>query len=175
MTRRLRTLLVITLAVVLPGSATFAQSALTENTLALDESAPRPQGSIDSLAWLAGSWRGQGLGGEVEEIWSRPSAGSMMGGFKLSQKGEPTFYEMILLLEDDSGLTLKLKHFNPDFSGWEEKDDFVTFPLVKLGKQEAYFRGLTYKRVGDQLHVFLALRREDGLHEMPFVFDRVAD
>ena len=35
---------------------------------------------------------------------------------------------------------LKVKHFNPDFSAWEERAEFVPFPLVKLEKNVAYFQ-----------------------------------
>lgn len=58
--------------------------------------------------------------------------------------------------------------------GWEEKDRFVTFRLVKLTPTEAYFGGLTFRRVGDgRLEIFLALRGADGaVREEEFRMER---
>jgi hypothetical protein len=174
MHRRSKTLLVIAtvLGALLPIAA-MAQSPLTENTLRLHDKSQRVQASLQSLAWMAGSWIGTGLGGEVEESWAPPSAGSMTGTFKLVQEGEPVFYEFFVIVEEEGSLALKLKHFDPDMKGWEEKDDFVTFRLVKLGERAAYFSGLTYRAVGeDRLQVFLALHRGDEVNEMAFEFQR---
>ena len=33
--------------------------------------------------------------------------------------------------------------------GWEEKDKYVEFPLVRLGQREAIFDGVTYKLQDD--------------------------
>ena len=158
---------------VIVGSAAFADQQITRNTLRLAEGEPQPQAGVDGVAWLAGSWVGKGLGGEVEEIWTAPSGGTMMGGFKLLQEGAPSFYELILILEEEGSLVLRLKHFNPDITGWEEKADSVSFPLVKLTDDAAYFRGLTYRKVGDdRLEVYLAMRRGEDLNEASFIFER---
>ncbi|MDX1385808.1 MAG: DUF6265 family protein, partial [Thermoanaerobaculia bacterium] len=148
------------------AAASHADSRLTENTLRLDEGQASPPATLESVAFLAGSWVGEGLGGEVEEVWAAPSGGSMVGAFKLLRDGEPSFYEILLVLEEEGSLVLRLKHFDPDLTGWEEKDDFVSFPLVKMGKNEAWFRGLTYRLVEDELHIFLALRTKEGRKEV---------
>ena len=158
---------------VLPNSAAIAQSSRTENTLRLDDQALRVEGSLNSLSWMAGSWVGTGLGGEVEESWSLPSAGSMTGTFKLIQEGQPVFYEFFVIVEEEGSLALKLKHFHPDLKGWEEKDDFVTFRLVKMEDRAVYFSGLTYRAVGDdRMEIFLALRQGEQLNEMTFELER---
>ena len=54
---------------------------------------------------------------------------------------------------------LKLKHFNADLTGWEEKDRFVTFRLVRVTPEAVHFDGLTFRRdAPDRLSIFLALR-----------------
>ncbi|MDX1384275.1 MAG: DUF6265 family protein, partial [Thermoanaerobaculia bacterium] len=59
-------------------------------------------------------------------------------------------------------------------TGWEEKDDFVSFRLVKVEEGVAYFHGLTYRRVGDdQLRIFLAMRQGGELREVDFSLRRV--
>lgn len=149
-----------------------AQSAHTENTLKLDEPGNRPAATIEDVAWLAGTWRGEGLGGTVEEIWSAPSGGAMMGMFKLVKEGKPGLYEFELIVEEEGSLTLKLKHFDAGLASWEEKDEYVSFPLVKLEEQAAYFGGLTYRLVGPgRLRSFVALDYGEGVQEARLDFE----
>jgi len=116
------------------------------------------------MAWLAGRWTGEGLGGVSEEIWSPPAGGAMIGVYRLLKEGKPLFYELLLLVEENGSLNLKLKHFNPDLTGWEEKGDFVDFPLVALEGSAAHFDGLTFERQPDgALHIYLLLRGKDGM------------
>ncbi len=145
------------------------------NTIRLAEGAPRPPATIGSMGWLAGRWQGEGLGGSVEETWAEPAGGSMVGYFRLVKDGKPVFYEIMTLLEVEGSLELRLKHVNPDMTGWEEKADFVTFKLAKLEQDAAYFSGLTFRRVHpDRLELYLALRnRTDGsVREEKFTMSR---
>lgn len=105
----------------------FAQTGNTGNTLKLDEGKAGESASIADISWLAGSWSGTGLGGISEEIWSLPSGGVMMGAYRLFKDGKPVVYEMMLLLETEGTIVLRLKHFQPNFVGWEEKDKSVDF------------------------------------------------
>ena len=149
-----------------------AQTQITENTYRPGEQGSAPA-TLESVAWLAGSWVGTGLGGVVEEAWTAPSGGSMIGSFKLLQEGKPSFYEFLLLVEEEGSLVLRLKHINPDMVGWEEKDEFVSFPLVKVDGDTAYFRGLTYRKVGDdRMKIYLALHSGDEVNEAAFEFER---
>ncbi len=159
--------LLLALATLVPALAP-AQRRVTENTLRAEEGAAPPPATLDDLAWLAGFWRGEGLGGEVEEVWARPGGGTMMGAFKLVKDGVAVFYELMMIVETDDGLVLRLKHFNGDFSAWEEKEEYVSFPLVKLGEQEAWFRGLTFRRREDRLEIYLALHQGGQVNEMAF-------
>ena len=80
----------------------------------------------------------------------------------------------MLIVEDKGSLSVKLKHFNADFSGWEEQDGFVSFPLVKLTADAAYFDGLTYRRDGpDRLKVYVAIKKGEELHEEELLFHRI--
>ena len=116
------------------------------------------------IAWFAGRWVGSGLGGETEETWSAPAGGAMMGMFRLVKGGTVVFYEFLTLVEREGSLLLKLKHFNADLTGWEEKGAFVTFRLIETTPAELRFDGLTFRRIApDRVDIFLALRnRQDG-------------
>ena len=152
-----------------------AQVALSENTMKAEEGAPRPAATIADVGWLAGYWRGPGLGGDCEEIWSLPAGDRMQGIFTLSREGALTFSEAMTLVEEEGSLVLKVKHFTPEFVGWEEKEDYVSFPLVKLGEDEAWFRGLTFRRRGaDGLSIFIVLTSGGEKTEHELKLERVA-
>lgn len=165
--------LLITLAAsFLLTHALAAQTRNSEHTLRLDEGASSPKAEIEEMAWLAGYWRGEGLGGVTEEIWGTPLGDRMMGSFALSKNDTLVFSEAMMLVEEAGSLIFKLKHFNADFSGWEEKDDFVQFPLVRLGDREAFFSGLTVKRDGETLRAFVVVGGGGDPKELVFTFTR---
>lgn len=126
----------------------YAQVKNTENTLKLAEDQASEKATIADAAWLAGSWRGTGLGGFSEETWSQPEGGIMVGTYRLAKDGKPVFYEMMWLLETEGTLILRLKHFGPELVGWEEKDKSVDFKFVKKDGKRLYFSGLTFERAG---------------------------
>lgn len=152
--------LIVALAVAWP---TPAAVQTLPNTLTLPKGEVSPKASLADLSWLIGHWTGTGLGGVSEEVWAGPAGGAMMGMYRLVVNGKVQFYELMNLVEENGSLVLRLKHFNADFTAWEEKDRFVSFPLVKLGKNEAWFSGLTFRRVDEnQLQIFLSMRGSDG-------------
>jgi hypothetical protein len=149
---------------------------LTPNILTSNPDAERPRAVIEDVAWIAGHWQGEVLGGLAEEIWAPPNGGAMMGMFRLVSEDQVKFYEILTIAEDNGGLVLKLKHFNRDLTGWEEKDEVVAFPLVQLGKGEAHFDGLTFRGGGDALTVYVAQRLKDGsVKELVFPYERMGE
>jgi hypothetical protein len=168
-------MLAVMLGVVL-GSSAGAQGIdgrETANTLRAAAGAPGPAATLEAMKWLVGHWKGTGLGGVSEEIWSEPAGGVMMGMYRLVVNGKPSFYEFMHLAEENGSLVMKLKHFNPDLTAWEEKERFVTFRLVKIGPNEAYFSGLTFRRSVDRLQIFLAIRDQEGkVREEEFRLER---
>ena len=166
----------LVLAAVLVSSAVSVQGQekMTERTLKLGTGAKSPHATMSDVAWLAGHWVGPALGGEAEEIWSPPKAGSMMGMYRLVRDGKVVFYELLALVQEGGSLVLRLKHFNPDLTGWEEKQKTVDFRLVGLGEGIVQFEGMSFHREGDaKLTVYLAIEGKDGaLHEEAFRYAR---
>jgi len=150
-------LLVITSCVV------YGQGKETANTLKLTGTS-RPKATIEDIAWLAGHWKGTALGGVTEEIWSPPMANSMMGSYRLIKNDTlVVFYEIVTITEDNGSLTLKLKHFNKDLTGWEEKNEVREFKLVKKEKNKLWFEGMTFEVIdGNNFQVFLAIQKRNG-------------
>ncbi len=122
-----------------------------------------PTVKIEDFGFLQGYWSGTGFGGHSEETWMPPVDGRMFGIFKQSVKSELVFTEFMEIVETDSGFVLRLKHFNPDFSGWEEKNDHVTFELSSVSANKAVFGGLSYEIVApNALQIRLKMRNDDG-------------
>jgi hypothetical protein len=177
--------LVATLAAtiaLLSGGAGFAQSALTEHTLRLDDKSQRPAASMDDVAWLTGAWQGEVVdesfratfGDTFEEVWNPPSAGTMVGMFKLLRGGEIAFYELMIIVEEEGSLALKVRHFSADFSAWEEKDEYADFPFVMADARSLHFSGFSFYRVDDEtVHAYLAMRRGDEIHEEKLIYRRI--
>lgn len=123
----------------------------------LDENQDAGKGNVEELAWLEGFWTGTGFGGECEEVWMPAVDGSMIGTFRFWSEGKLVFSEFMHLIQDGETFSLKLKHFNADLSPWEEKEEWTTFRLVEVGENTVYFQGLTMKREGDEIKLWLAL------------------
>lgn len=142
------------------------------HTLSLAPGQESPAATIDQVAWIEGAWKGEAFGGTVEEVWNPPSAGTMMGMFKSEKDGVVNFYELMIIAEQGNSLMMRLKHFNADLSGWEEKEETVDFPLVKLDPDAAYFDGLTFEKISEEeMHVYVVVGMEDGeKQEMKFVY-----
>jgi len=139
------------------------QSQQTPNTLSLDNPTERPKATLADISLLVGHWRGEFLGATAEEVWLPPAGGSMLGVFRLYKDDQILFYEIMIAMEEEGSVSLKLKHFHSDLEGWEEKDGMVTFRLVKAGQDAVWFEELTYrKREDGSLQGFIAIRQKDG-------------
>lgn len=124
---------------------------------------PSPQPSIEDMAWLAGHWTGTGLGGRCEETWTAPDAGVMVGTFRLIKDDKTVFYEFLTLTVIDGRIVMRLKHFNPDMTGWEEKEKFVEFAHKGTEGNVVDFGALRFVRESaDRLTILLNLRSKDG-------------
>ncbi len=159
----------LTLTVLLAPAALDAQP----NIRSLDGAEPG-KATLDQVAWIAGSWVGTAFGGTFEEVWTSPRAGSMVGLYKHGSDESVNFYEIQLIVEEEGTLKWKVKHFSPDFVGWEEKDGYVTFTLVEVTEDAAYFDGLTIKRDGpDRMIGWIRVSSGGETREERLEFDRV--
>lgn len=138
---------------VLPAQG-FAQEVRT-----LEPGQASPPARIAEAAWLEGRWFGEGLGGQVEDNYSAPADGQIVGYFRLLKDGKAGFYEFLTIAEREGSLVYRLKHFNPDGSAWEDKERWIEFPLVAAEEGKLFFNGLTLERTGpDTLSAHLRLQ-----------------
>lgn len=137
----------VLISIAIPNQLLLAQKSSESFTLKLSSKKAMPKATIKDAEWIAGNWKGKLFGGTGEEIWSLPTAGTMMGMFKHVAGGKVTFYELMIIVEKSNSLVLKLKHFGKNLKAWEEKEKTINFPLVKITKTALYFDGLTFKKV----------------------------
>jgi hypothetical protein len=150
-----------------------AQGKNTEHTFKLDDKESRPEATLADVAWLAGAWSGEAFGDRFEEVWNPPSAGSMLGFFKLLKGDQVAIYELLLLVEEEGSLNLKVKHFNPDFSAWEDKEDYLNFRLVKVEEEAIHFSGISFYRTGpDSMKAYLVMNNEEKIWEEELIYQR---
>mgnify|MGYP000474719007 CR=1 FL=1 len=159
---------------VLCAAAAFAKEPRTEHTFRLAEGETAPPATLEDAAWLVGSWDGECFGERCEEVWNAPSAGSMVGMFKLFGDDGVRFYELLLLVVEDDTLVLKVKHFSPDFSAWEEKSDYVSFRLVDVEPDALHFGGISFYRLGpDDIDIWIVLKQGEEVREHQLTYRRV--
>lgn len=145
-----------------------------ENILHFDEFTGSPEADLSAVAWIAGHWRGEAMGGVTEEIWSPPLGGSMMASFKLVVDDQVKFYELETILEEGDTLILKLKHFSSKLHGWEEMDETVDFKLVKVTDDKVYFDGMTFENVSEEeMNVYVLIGNDGAEQETKFNYRKV--
>lgn len=167
---------ILMLSALLAAGTAAAAEPRTEHTWQLADDESRPAATMDDAAMLVGSWAGTAFGQRFEETWNPPSAGTMVGMFKLIGDDGVSFYELMLLTEEAGTLHLKVRHFDADFTAWEDRADFVTFKLVKKAPGELHFGGLSFYRRGeDRIDGYIVMRDGDRVSEQPLVFERVRD
>ncbi|WP_232725596.1 DUF6265 family protein [Qipengyuania seohaensis] len=152
--------------------------AAQETRVAPEDHAP-PPATLEKMDWLVGQWIGTGIGGApAMESWLPPSGGTMIGSFvQETDEGAIRFTEHLYLMEEEGTLVLRLKHFNADLTGWEEKDGMLTFRLIAVEDCAAYFHGLTLRCDGEQ-GLLAAVRMKSAgekLSELVFRFRRAGD
>jgi len=145
------------------------------------KSQPAAPKSIADIAWIAGHWKGDGLGGKFEETWNPPLGGEMVGMFKLVNDDKVVFYELMTIGPgaNKDAFALRLKHFGGDFVGWEEKDKVVTFPFVSASETEVVFEGLKFSReskdAADRMLIEVVTKQDDKTETLKFDCQRVKD
>ena len=162
-------------ALILPALAMplGAAEPRTQNTFELSPGESRPAATLADAHWLVGSWTGTAFGKQFEEVWNAPSAGTMVGLFKLFDDTGVAMYEIMWLHEEGGTLSLKVKHFNADFSAWEEKGDYVNFRLVALEEDALHFGGISfYRRTDDHVDAYIVMREGESVKEYPLVYKR---
>lgn len=139
----------------------------------------QPQPTLKDFAWLSGRWTATlPNGDQLEEVWTA-SAKDLMASFRWADKeGKAKFYELIVVTEEKGKLVLRLRHFNPDFTAWEEKTKPMVAEAVTATPDKVVFQVngdakvlLTYERTGPD--AFTATLDRPNQPPMKLQFQRV--
>jgi predicted enzyme related to lactoylglutathione lyase len=96
--------------------------------------------TIADLAFMRGAWEAEMDGNVLEEHFSAPAHGTILGMFRWTSRGATTFTEHIVIEDGADGPTLLLRHFNPGLVPWaQEADGPARFPLSELDGGRAVF------------------------------------
>jgi hypothetical protein len=136
---------------IIPVLFLFATVSFSQVNKTLEKDQTPGKGKVEDLSWIEGVWVGTGLGGDCEEVWMPAVDGHMIGTFRFWEDGKLVFSEFMNIIQEGETFSMKLKHFGPDLSGWEEKEEWTTFELIELGEKKAWLNGMTIERKGNQL------------------------
>ncbi len=136
--------------------------------LALTAAAVARPFTLADLDWIEGTWRSEsvdakGVRSIAEEHWGAAIGETRLGWFRALRDGRARFYEFEALRRDSAGVSLVIKHFSGDFTGWEAADSAAVYRLVRTGEREAHFENrrdaefprMSWRAWGDSLRVTL--------------------
>ena len=93
---------------------------------------------LAAFAWLEGEWHGEHGSRAWEEHWSRPEGGAIVGMFRMTNKGKPVVYEILLIEAGEGEPVYRLRHFGSEMKAWEEEP--LTFDLVEADEGHVLFK-----------------------------------
>lgn len=154
----------------------FSVQAQFDNCKYLEEGQSSPNAELSEISWLVGHWQGESFSGTIEEIWTQEMGGAMMGSFRMIMDEKVSFYELMTISEVEKSILLKIKHFDKDLKGWEEKEESIEFKLVEISPNAVFFEGLTMEKVSDdQINIFVVIDHDAKKEETKFSYLRVAE
>ena len=151
---------------------------MTAASLTATDTADTP--SIGELAFLTGSWVADWNGNTLEEHFSIPAGGTMVGMFRWRSGEDTAMTEHIVLEEQDDGVHYLLRHFDPGSTPWADEadgprdfrlDDLDAGRAVFVNENDTFPARLIYHRTTpDTLTVHLEGRGDDSDRNMTFDF-----
>ena len=94
---------------------------------------------VSDFDWLAGEWAGPGPDGTTAEIDYMPPSGAVLPAlFRLLQGDRVLLLEAITLVEEDDGLFMYVRHFDPTLVPME-KEQAIRLRLVERDGETFFF------------------------------------
>lgn len=95
---------------------------------------PQSKPSLSEMAWMSGCWQGRKGNAVIEEIWSKPAGGSMLGLGRTVNGNRTVLFEFMQFREENGSLVFRPQpQGNPPVS-FQLKDAFggkATFENLK--------------------------------------------
>jgi hypothetical protein len=135
---------VILLAMMIAG---LAQTAPQKSAEKPERKPLQKAATLQNLAWLAGCWEGRQGQASLEEIWSKPAGGTMLGLGRTVKDGKTTSFEFMQFREENASLV-----FLPQPGGGERTSfplkDFFGEKLTFENKEHDFPQRVIYERKG---------------------------
>lgn len=149
---------------------TITSNANCQSTVASAE-----KSQWEQISWITGDWIGDGFGGVSYESWTGPIAGIILCTYRHVSEGKNNFFELISVSENEEGdLQMKLRHFNPDMTAWEDKEGQLEWKLKEITDSSVTFGPCTYKRIGDdKMEISLIMNNDGKIETEIFNFERI--
>ncbi len=125
-----------------------------------------PKISINDVGWIAGTWKGESEGAQVEEHWMKPRGKSMVGMYREATDERLIMFESLLIEEAADGVWLRFNIFRSGFK--PRSDKLLVAKVVKAEKGFVIFESppdaeklrLTYRLKGEELTVTVEVERQ---------------
>ncbi|MDQ5872348.1 MAG: DUF6265 family protein [Acidobacteriota bacterium] len=91
--------------------------------------------SLDPVAFIAGTWSGEDGGVRMEEHWTAPSGGLMLGLHRDVAEGRAVFFEFLRIEATPKGIV---------YLASPKGAPATPFPLVESGENRAVFENRTH-------------------------------
>lgn len=132
-------------------------------------------GKIQDVGWIQGRWKGKAFGGTIEEEFSLPGGGCILGISRITGENDRLIFKEFMELSQSGG-TLTYTVTVPN--------KIHTFSLGKIGPNEVMWvdptnkfpQSIHYKREGDSIRVVLKGVQNNGSPQEEVIrMDRVKD
>jgi hypothetical protein len=132
-------------------------------------------GNINDLRWMQGRWKGKAFGGTIEEEFSLPGGGCVLGISRITGSNDRLIFKEFMELTQ-TGTTLTYTVTVPN--------KIHTFSLGKFGPNEVMWvdpsnkfpQSIHYRREGDSIHVVLKGVQNNGSPQEEVIrMDRVKE
>jgi hypothetical protein len=151
-------------------------SLVVPAALAVEEEAEQPppsQPTVAELGWLEGHWQGESNGVAMEEIWTSPEGGLIVGLHRDVFPSGRAFFEFLRIASTDEGIA---------FLASPMGRDATAFALVSLVDQQAVFENpehdfpqrIIYERVGDRLRARIEGEQDGRSTSSEWVWQRAS-
>lgn len=135
---------------------------------------PRPTesgASIDNLSWLTGSWRLESGGKVIEEQWTAPAGGMMLGMSRTVVAGKTVSFEYLRIVQrGDDFVYIAQPEGNPPTEF--RLAGGCTEECVFSNPQHDFPKRIRYRRHGDN-GVTASIEDETGKKKIEFSYTRV--
>jgi hypothetical protein len=96
----------------------------------------QPKLTLDSFAWLEGTWSGTKEGRLNEEWFSAPKGGSISVMFRMTTPDKTMIVQVGTITEDQDGIVLRTRSFGPQLQQFGEEAFELRLAAFKEGKAE---------------------------------------